>query len=154
MFLNSGDRLVEEGIFRVPGSEERRQDILAAIASDASILWTGTGGEGAGDDNVGLRLTDADTLVVAQVIKAVVRDMDPMSGLYKACVTAALVHAGAETGEAASKALAAALREVMEGLDSRYLEVTHALFRFLARVATYKVSLTATVDARFTPDPR
>ena len=147
VFLNSGGRLAEEGIFRVAGSEERRQQLIATISSDATILWVGTGGEGAGDDDVGLRLTDADTLVVAQVIKAVVRELNPMAGTYGACVAAALAHAGAETDEAASMALAAALRKVMEGLDSCYLEVTYALFRFLGKVATYKVSLTANVDA-------
>ena len=147
VFLNSGGRLVEEGIFRVAGSEERRQQLMGTISSDATILWVGAGGEGAGDDDVGLRLTDADTLVVAQVMKAVVRELNPMAGTYGACVAAALAHAGAETDEAASMALAAALQKVMERLDACYLEVTYALFRFLGKVATYKVSLTANVDA-------
>ena len=51
-FLSEGDRLAEEGLFRVQGAEERRVEIQAAIDADAPL-------------NMG----EADTLVVAQVLK-------------------------------------------------------------------------------------
>ena len=86
-------------------------------------------------------------LVVAQAIKAVVRDANPMSGTFDACVEAAQAHASAVSdaapsaapSAASSVALALALRPIMERLDNQCFEFCSTLFCFLNKVAKVKV---------------
>ena len=104
-------------------------------------------------------MMDDDALVVAQVIKAVVRDANPMSGTFDACVEAAQAHVSAASdaapsaapsappsaassaapSAASSAALALALRSIVGRLDEQCLEFCSTLFSFLNKLANGKV---------------
>mmetsp|Transcript_70910 Transcript_70910/g.198827 ORF Transcript_70910/g.198827 Transcript_70910/m.198827 type:complete len:215 (+) Transcript_70910:259-903(+) len=117
-FLSEGDRLKEEGLFRVQGAEERRIEIQAAIDADAPL-------------NMG----EADTLVVAQVLKATIRDStEPLlipDSAYEPLIRAASAHADAP------ETLVREVRAVVDGFSPTYSAACGLVFRFLAQVAEH-----------------
>ena len=109
----------EEGLFRVQGAEERRIEIQAAIDSDAPLDMLG----------------ETDTLVVAQVLKATIRDSaEPLlipDNAYDPLIRAASAHADSP------EALVREVRAVVDGFSPTYGAACGLVFRFLAKVATF-----------------
>lgn len=60
---------MQEGVFRVQGNESRRAELQAAMNTGAPIDWAGAGGPG-------ISLSSNDNLVVAQLVKGLIRDSE------------------------------------------------------------------------------
>ena len=82
-FLATGDRLNEEGLFRTAGAQERAKELVKAMDEGRPITLcppgsrpepSGSADAGADADKMfSVTLTDADSIVVADLIKATVR---------------------------------------------------------------------------------
>eukprot|EP00622_Pseudochattonella_farcimen_P006429 FR742232.1.p1 GENE.FR742232.1~~FR742232.1.p1 ORF type:complete len:243 (+),score=23.60 FR742232.1:47-730(+) len=135
-FLKARDRLREEGIFRVQGSEERRAELQAAVNAGIPILWGSEPDAAIPGSKRPLALQETDTRIVAQMLKAVIRDapqplLIPCTA-YDAVVTAASTHTEARTE------LVTALSGVVKTFPPTNFAASGLLFRFLRHVSSFE----------------